>query len=616
MKVYSLSIPFMSLLTFVWGLTGVVHDVLAGGDGRGAGDGGGLNPACWMAQYQADLSNIALSNLVILGSHDADSAFVNATSPPCIGYETSEKHTISAHPSAGDLNVARCQSASISNQLCAGVRWLDMRVAYQGGAYFSEHMWLAGPFMTTNGVLGIFDELLQFLNAHTNEIIIINTQSVHIYSDTTSSGLATAGELNAFFQQVKDALPLVPAPTNDPLQTTLGSIWSGPGRVIYIGPDNLNTQLQPYVWGKLSVDSTWYSNAYDVGTLMTDLTANMETWYAGPYNDQFHVLQAMANDTNKIYTARFEVNPAILDALCNTLPDPEADRSWKQAPLNVVQMNDSVNADGCYASATGTSLMITALLTRMGITNSQKAFVSRRPVAGDYDGDGTTDPAIYVWTNLANGRLHGWLSSAAYAHIESAASFQVDLGETPAFADFDGDRYTDLAVFRRTEGTWTFWLSAAGYGQVGPIRFGVDANDIPVPADYDGDRKADPAVYHAGEGTWTFWLSAAGYAQTGPLTPFHADRADIPAAGDYDGDGRADPALYASDDGAWYFWLSGNGYALVGPVAFKTGGAHIAAPADYDGDGKCDPAVYAPSSDKWRVWGSESGYRLMEVKLP
>jgi hypothetical protein len=89
--------------------------------------------------------------------------------------------------------------------------------------------------------------------------------------------------------------------------------------------------------------------------------------------------------------------------------------------------------------------------------------------------------------------------------------------------DYDGDRKTDLAIFRPSEGNWYIRPSGGQTEQIHKYGFGTD---IPVPGDYDGDGKTDLAVYRPSEGKLYVLPSGGGPEQTrsyglgdGILTP-------------------------------------------------------------------------------------------------
>ncbi|HPQ66803.1 MAG TPA: hypothetical protein PLI51_08765, partial [bacterium] len=64
----------------------------------------------------------------------------------------------------------------------------------------------------------------------------------------------------------------------------------------------------------------------------------------------------------------------------------------------------------------------------------------------------------------------------------------------PPAADFDGDGTSDIALYRPSTGAWLVRSTTRAF-------FG-DPSDLPVPADYDGDGTTDVAVYRAQQGKW------------------------------------------------------------------------------------------------------------------
>ena len=119
--------------------------------------------------------------------------------------------------------------------------------------------------------------------------------------------------------------------------------------------------------------------------------------------------------------------------------------------------------------------------------------------------------------------------------------------------DFDGDRRTDITVYRPSSGTWFILTSTSGFVDWLGYAWGV-SSDVPVPADYDGDGRIDVTVYRPSTGQWFILKSSATY--TAWDTYQWGAPGDIPVPGDYDGDGRTDIATY------WYLDEMNSGWRI------------------------------------------------------
>ncbi len=218
------------------------------------------------------------------------------------------------------------------------------------------------------------------------------------------------------------------------------------------------------------------------------------------------------------------------------------------------------------------------------------------PVAGDFDGDGRRDVAVYRASAYT---WFIWASSAGYMQAGWGGP-----GDIPVPADYDGDGKTDIAVFRPATGQWFIRKSTGG---LSIVSWGAGSlGDVPVPRDYDGDAKADIAVYRSTTGEWFIARSGGGVTA---MTWGVPSLGDIPVAADYDGDGRADIAVYRASTGAWFRVLSGGGSSAGiswgAPSAAGLGDTPV--PADYDGDGKADLAVARTTTGDWYVLKSSGG---------
>jgi hypothetical protein len=215
----------------------------------------------------------------------------------------------------------------------------------------------------------------------------------------------------------------------------------------------------------------------------------------------------------------------------------------------------------------------------------------RRSVSGDFDGDRRSELTLF---RPSDTRWRSLLSSTQFASGPTQP-FGADT-DTIVSGDFLGWRRQQRAVFR----------SGAWFVEGGPSIMLGAAGDRPVAADYDGDGRTDAAVFR--DGGWTVAYSSSNFTTTGSF--LWGTSGDLPAAGDYDGDGRADLAVFR--DGAWYVLFSVANYSTSAALLWGTA-KDVPVPGDYDGDGRCDVAVYRPGDGAWFMRASSNGAMLVQV---
>jgi hypothetical protein len=205
----------------------------------------------------------------------------------------------------------------------------------------------------------------------------------------------------------------------------------------------------------------------------------------------------------------------------------------------------------------------------------------------DFDGDKKTDLSIF------RPLVGEWW----YLKSSNGGNGAFQFGSTTdklVPADFTGDGKTDIAFFRPQTGEWFVLRSEDSSFYSFP--FGANG-DVPVPSDFDADGKADPAVFRPSTNTWFISKSTGGttiqtFGQTG----------DVPVVADYDGDNKADIAIYRPSKGEW--WLQRSN---LGAIAFQFGNStDKPVQGDYTGDGKADVAFFRPQTGEWFILRSEN----------
>ncbi len=120
--------------------------------------------------------------------------------------------------------------------------------------------------------------------------------------------------------------------------------------------------------------------------------------------------------------------------------------------------------------------------------------------------------------------------------------------------DYDGDGFADAAVFRPSTGT--FFILYSGSNTANFITFGTNG-DIPVPGDYDGDQRADVAIYRPSFGQWWLLKSSNG---TNFTTTF-GTTGDKPVPADFDKDGKTDIAVWRPSNGTYFIARSSDNFS-------------------------------------------------------
>jgi hypothetical protein len=191
--------------------------------------------------------------------------------------------------------------------------------------------------------------------------------------------------------------------------------------------------------------------------------------------------------------------------------------------------------------------------------------------SGDYDGDGTSDLAVFR------------PASGLWAVRGITRAYFGSSGDLPVPGDFDGNGTTDIAVFRPGSGLWAIKGGARVY-------FG-GSGDIPVPGDYAGSGTSAVGIYRASSGLW---------AIKGVTRTYFGGTGDTPVPGYYGTSGKKIIGIFRPSSGLW---------AIQGiPRRYFGSTGDIPVPGDYDGSGGWAPGIFRASSGLWAVKGVTRAY--------
>jgi hypothetical protein len=168
-----------------------------------------------------------------------------------------------------------------------------------------------------------------------------------------------------------------------------------------------------------------------------------------------------------------------------------------------------------------------------------------RPVAGDWNGDGTDTIGFY---HPSNGSFHLRNSNSAGKDDISFAYGETE--DLPVVGDWNEDGVDTIGVFRPS--THTFYLKNANNGNP-PVDYVFSfgqTGDIPIAGDWNKSGTDTIGVYRPSNGT--FYLRDTNSAGSADYTIPWGWKDDLPVAGDWNEDGIHTFGLFRPSTQFWY----------------------------------------------------------------
>jgi hypothetical protein len=199
----------------------------------------------------------------------------------------------------------------------------------------------------------------------------------------------------------------------------------------------------------------------------------------------------------------------------------------------------------------------------------------------DFDGDGRSDFS----TARYNAEVLWRILKSSTESLQETRWGSSTLGDFFAAGDYDGDGAFDIAVFRA--GTWYIIESSTGNFR---YEYFGQAGDIPAPNDFDGDGKADLAVARSQSGQRVWYIRNSSSNQLSVVQWGLSSDAFFTGRADYDGDGKADISVIRNESGQRVFYILRSSDFQLQVIRWGLS-SDVVKLGDYDGDGKTDAAI-------------------------
>ena len=242
-----------------------------------------MSNATWMSDMASAIGGRKLKEVALPGTHDSGTYAISADSDFSPDNPNDAKDFIKKYlESVPYLDIpakkifagwAKSQSKNITEQLEAGIRYLDLRVCRRSG----NDMYIVHGMYAEN-VNVVIDAVHTFVTNNDKEIIILDFN--HFYEMTTGSHNALVSKLISTFGNVL-------APRSFTVDATVNDLWAKKQRVIILYGNGDAVTANAQLWSQSSISSPW-PNKTDTASLKNALEGELPN-----KRDTFFVLQGV-----------------------------------------------------------------------------------------------------------------------------------------------------------------------------------------------------------------------------------------------------------------------------------------------------------------------------------
>ena len=228
----------------------------------------------WMAKLPSQIQEKPIRQLSMPGSHDSGVFYLDKNSSIAPGEGKVIKFLARMFGSCAKniiYNWSITQDLSIYNQLKQGIRYFDLRVAYEE---------TTKKFYVVHGLYGstyskLFEEFKHFAQEHPKEVLILDFN--HLYDFKTE-------QHRTFLKLIEQSFSgMLYGPGTKGANCSLKDIWGCKKNMVVLYEDDASTKENPNFWSRTNIFSPWF-NTDNVDTLIVDLNKRFGTIKDGCFN--------------------------------------------------------------------------------------------------------------------------------------------------------------------------------------------------------------------------------------------------------------------------------------------------------------------------------------------